>query len=649
MKSFSDLRLSWKLGLGFSLTVGCAAVIGFTGLSAIKGLDGEARNLAENALPRAVAMGNIDAQLRDSRLRVLRFILAETPAERDSESKNMQASHDEVDAAIKEYESHVVVQEDRQNFEVVKTEWGKQDDYQNQIVSLATSGKTSEARELLDGESRKHHTETLKPAMDKVNTWNAERATKLAKDLDAQANSARSLIWLVLAVSVGVSAFVAWFITRAITRPVSQLSERMTGLEGVCLVGLSTGVQRLAEGDLTYDVALKTPSINAKNNDELGQLCQTFDKMLGRTQATIESYNAARRGLTDIVGGIASASENVAQAANELSQASTATNEAAVQISQTITQVSSALEESARSSDQMARGSTDLAKTANDASAAMDDLEKVITQVRESSTQQGTTAESAQSVASEGGKVVELTVQSMGRMQTQVGLSADAVRELGEKQQQIGAIVQTIDEIAEQTNLLALNAAIEAARAGEHGRGFAVVADEVRKLAERSGEATKEIANLIASVRSGVEQAIGAMETTAKEVETGVANSSATGEALAQILQSVQAVQAAAKAADKLVLRMGESASLVTGAITQVASISQESASVAQELSATNEEVSASAEEVTAAVEEQTANIERAAAMSQQMSALAGELNRLVQRFTYEGGQTAKPSLRVAA
>lgn len=128
----------------------------------------------------------------------------------------------------------------------------------------------------------------------------------------------------------------------------------------------------------------------------------------------------------------------------------------------------------------------------------------------------------------------------MERIKTTVTESGERIKQLGEQSKAIGEIIQVIDDIAEQTNLLALNAAIEAARAGEHGKGFAVVADEVRKLAERSGKATKEIANLIISIQKGTDNAVSAMEKGISEVENGSRFAHDAGQALKEILVTVE-------------------------------------------------------------------------------------------------------------
>ena len=204
----------------------------------------------------------------------------------------------------------------------------------------------------------------------------------------------------------------------------------------------------------------------------------------------------------------------------------------------------------------------------------------------------------------------------MSEIQQVVATAASKVEELGHLGEKIGAVVETIDDIAEQTNLLALNAAIEAARAGEHGRGFAVVADEVRKLVERSQRETKSIAELIRAVQAGTRDAVGAMEEGSAKVEQGSAKADEAGVALGQILQAVEAT---------------------VSQVTQIATAAQEMATGAQDvvgamdgISAVVEENSADPEQMAAQAGQMTTSIQSITAVSVENSALTEGVSLLV-------------------
>ncbi len=180
------------------------------------------------------------------------------------------------------------------------------------------------------------------------------------------------------------------------------------------------------------------------------------------------------------------------------------------------------------------------AARAGEIGSSIEHLSATVTAIAERSDAAAGRAREAGEHASQGRRVVDMTIQSMDRIDHTVSDAAQAVASLGASSERIGAIVAVIKEIAEQTNLLALNAAIEAARAGEQGRGFAVVADEVRKLAEKTTSATQEIGGMIAAIQGETAQAVATIQAGKSEVADGVSRAREAGEALQQIVAGVE-------------------------------------------------------------------------------------------------------------
>ncbi|WP_407397907.1 methyl-accepting chemotaxis protein [Anaerovibrio sp.] len=195
-------------------------------------------------------------------------------------------------------------------------------------------------------------------------------------------------------------------------------------------------------------------------------------------------------------------------------------------------------------------------------------------------------------------KTVDGAVEQMKLIQTSVMQSADVITELGEESDRIGKIVDTISSIAAQTNLLALNAAIEAARAGEHGRGFAVVADEVRKLAEQSSESAGEIAGLITSIQDKSQKAVAVMQEGVKRVESGTKVVQDSGTSFNDIAEMVRKVVEESQEMNNIVNALNENTKTIGEAIQTVAVKSSSVSSEAESVSAASEELTATMSEI---------------------------------------------------
>lgn len=248
------------------------------------------------------------------------------------------------------------------------------------------------------------------------------------------------------------------------------------------------------------DAADLNTTFSSNRADEIGDMLRSLDKFVGTIRRTIEK-------LVEI-------SVSIAQASSDISA----------------------------STDVMALGAGEQSARVTEVSGSVEQMSKTILDNSRNASVTAESARTAKKAAAHGGMVVQETVSGMRRIADVVKQSAEGVRTLGCSSDQIGEIVLVIEDIANQTNLLALNAAIEAARAGEQGRGFAVVADEVRKLAERTTKATKEIAERIGRIQKETAEAVRSMEAGTKEVNAGIELADAAGSSLKEIVNISQTV-----------------------------------------------------------------------------------------------------------
>ncbi len=350
---------------------------------------------------------------------------------------------------------------------------------------------------------------------------------------------------------------------------------------------------QIAEGDLTVEVTIRSDRDALSN--AFSAMIDNLRSVLGETQQAADALNDAKEQLASIAEQASTATQEVA---GTIGQVAEGTSDQAVRVQE----VNEAVEQLNRSATELNRQAREQVATAAE-------------QVASGATNASDESQNASQRAERGVEMVEQTVSGIERIKSTMDVAAQEIAVLGERSQEIGKIVAVIEDIAAQTNLLALNAAIEAARAGEQGRGFAVVADEVRQLAERVASATKEIAGLINGVQEGVESSVRVMEESAREMDEGTQAAGGASEALGEILEAVghvgNRIEEMSRAANEL-QHSSEAMVNVIGDVNGVATSAADSvtgiASVAEENSAATGQVSAAAEEMSAQVEEVTAS-----------------------------------------
>lgn len=540
-----NMSIGQKLSAGFAVLAICVCLLAGYGISRLSYLNQQNTVLADNLIPSVRYSTQMNIALLDAR----RFQLSMVIAMGNNDSADIERTQQGVieaktrfDKAADDYSALPFnAVDDEQTFRALKTAGEVYFNAHDVLYQAVRQGNTN-VREILQG--------SIRSSLDQATKLTADLRDineRIGKELDAQGEeaytSSRFISILTGATTLIFVVFIAWYLTQQIKRPVNRLLE---------LVG------NVADGDLTHRVEL-----NAFNQDELGQLAKGFAQM--------------QENLRKLVG----------------------------EVSGSVVQMSSAVEEISAVARQSADNMNSQQHELNQLATAMNEMQATVQEVSRNTSDAASAATSASETAELGAQTVNDSIQRIERVAGAIESTAEVIRQLGDDSRNIGMVLEVIRGIAEQTNLLALNAAIEAARAGEQGRGFAVVADEVRTLAKRTQDSTTQINTIIAELQQRAEQAGSTMQQSQELMHTTVATAREAGESISQISGSV---------------------SSISHMNIQIATATEEQGAVSEELNRNVVNISHASEEVAAGANQ----------MSQacnELNHLATQLQDMVRRF----------------
>ncbi len=617
---FRNLKVIWKFVLLACLIPLVAASVSGVATIGVNQLKGQLDNMYGFMLIPIAQLDQTSLAVERIQTNLAKLQLADvTAGQRTTTLQSMQADDKAIQDVIAQYKSDWITtsspdftaqlkaagKSDMQVTEAnLLAQYDKTHDAWAPILAALASGQTTD---LAQAETPLADMQTAIDGLVKLNLDFADFSNSAAQDSVAQ--SRLMDLGVALAGSIIGLAF-AFALARTMTGPLSQMAGALRNLAlgdlnkdtpravkldltsrtdeiGAMAKGLAgteefltdmvAAAERVAGGDLTGGIAPRS------EKDVMGQ---AFVKMIGS--------------LSQTVGAIRSGAEQVRSASEELASASEQAGNATGQTATTIQQVATGTASQAGSSseavaavDGLSREVTTIAHDAETQATAvatagqsMAHLHQQLEDMASAARTSVSTAQQVAQAAQAGAHTVQGTVKGIEAIRESTSRVGSKVREMGDRSQEIGKIVSTIQDIADQTNLLALNAAIEAARAGEQGRGFAVVADEVRKLAEKAGSSSREIADLVRTVQRGTEEAVRATEEGAANVARGVEGARGAGQALEEILSAAQQNSQSTANIQAASAKVNELAAQVAEALRRVSSVGDKNLAATQEMTA---------------------------------------------------------------
>ncbi|MBI2419603.1 MAG: methyl-accepting chemotaxis protein [Ignavibacteriales bacterium] len=663
-----NFKIVTRLMIGFGIAICGLIILGIMSIDGLRSIDDNTQSIVEGKFPKTIWANNIITSVNEGARVIRNYGLTSNPEQKHAEISRIPKINASIDANYDSLFNAASTPSEKAILEKIKSvRFNEYEPAKQKYISLIDAGQTQEAVDwLLTGvrDPQKRYFSLLTQLIFEQN----EMVRSEGRMADEKVHSIRTYLLILGSIIIFVIIFLAVSIVKSISVPVKQVALKVEELQSNCITGLSNSLYKMSKGDFNSSLQKSTQPLLLHTKDEIGEIASHIDTMISKTQLSIDAYEDVRRTIANLSavmeqlitnaqngeldkrgdssgfegvyknlignlnlmlnavvqpmqegsrvlqimatgdftprmsgefkGQFAIIKNSIDSMGEEVSQIISKVTEAVQATASSVNEISSSSEELAAGAQQQSAQTTEVASAVNEMSATILETTKYANIAAES-------ARTAGDVAKEGEKSMQATILGMNRIATVVARANSTIQELGKGSQQIGEIIQVIDEIADQTNLLALNAAIEAARAGEQGRGFAVVADEVRKLAERTTKATKEIANMIKRIQSDTAEAVASINEGSREVEYGKKITAETGASLAQIIV----------------------------ASNRVMDVAGQVAAASEEESSTMEEIAKSIDQISSVIHESAAGTQQIARASEDLNRLTDNLEHLVSRF----------------
>ncbi len=677
MKRFSDMKLRAKLLLSFGVVLGLTVIVGVAGYSGLMRITPNMKSMYNDRLVPAVQLNGVMERWNKVRVRTLLYAMATDPGQQRELAGEISGYRSQIDSLVQAYAGTYLTSKEKAEFAEYRSLSANYLSDVDALLSLGRNSGPGALSSLIARQGRMPFLR-LSASIDGLVSLQAAESQRLYESSISDEHTTLMILVGVIVIAVLVGILLALFISGQIDQPMKKVKDRIQQLQSACITNLGNGLLAIAAGDLDRKVEKVTQPLNMEQHDEIGDIAKTVDQIIFRTQSSVDAYEKMRGTLAELVvetekvrqstavgeldkkadserfsGGYRTILDAFNKTIGEIVVVVKKGEEVMAGISEgdltarmegsyrgnyknlqdhtrllgeslekVISEVKESIEVTASSSaeisssiEQMAAGAQEQSAQATEVASAVEEMAKTILETTRNTGALAELAKNSRRIASDGGEVIGSTIEGMDRISQVVRMSSDKIQRLGKSSSEIGAIIQVIDDIADQTNLLALNAAIEAARAGEQGRGFAVVADEVRRLAERTSKATKEIADMIQRIQTETGEAVSAIDEGNSEVARGRTLADKAAEALKEII----------KGSDE-----------VADMVSQVAAASEQQSTAAEQISKNIEAISTVSGE--------------SAAGTQQIANAANDLNRLTEnlRVLISGFKISRTSRRTA-